>query len=120
MNVWYASYSELGGWEKPGAYTSSPSNCTWRVEHAEKYNYTCPCVIVRACKFNCGYLKYICPTDIDSALEIASTVIHIHICQSSNQGLTSSGFMYSSRYVLQSLRSQSSVMWPPYMISPNR
>ena len=34
--------------------------------------------------------------------------------------LTSSGFMYSSRYVLQSLRSQSSVMCPPYIISPNR
>lgn len=28
--------------------------------------------------------------------------------------------MYSSRYVLQSRLSQSSVMCPPYMISPNR
>ena len=34
--------------------------------------------------------------------------------------LTMVGFMYSSKYVLHSRRSQSSVMWPPYMISPNR
>lgn len=44
-----------------------------------------------------------------------------------NLGLTSRvltqtwlGCMYSSRYVLQSRLSQSSVMCPPYMISPNR
>ena len=35
-------------------------------------------------------------------------------------GQTWLGCMYSSRYVLQSRLSQSSVMCPPYMISPNR
>ena len=54
-------------------------------------------------------------------LDQLSVEYHIHFCLCLLLQLqTWLGCMYSSRYVLQRRLSQSSVMCPPYIISPNR